>query len=201
LTDKKKKTHLTAAGDGFKDSCLPLLGSKFLPPDLVWGDVGKRAAVGLILLPSSEQGCAKLVVIKRSITTGSHRGQIALPGGHAEEGELTIAQTVLREIEEEIGLQPSSMKVHGILPEQRSLSGAQVMPVVITLDESSPGFCLQKSEIADLFLIPWELLQVKNSKSFQFNMFGLWRDSVLYKAEQVDIWGLTAKIISAADFS
>jgi len=56
-----------------------------------------------------------VILTQRPETMPSHPGQIAFPGGKAEAGE-TIAQTALRETEEEIGIQAKDIELLGRLP-------------------------------------------------------------------------------------
>jgi len=69
-----------------------------------------RAAV---LVPLVDRGEPYLVFAKRTDTVGTHRGQIAFPGGTVDPGDASFLEAALRECEEEIGL-PRAAVVEGL---------------------------------------------------------------------------------------
>ena len=56
-----------------------------------------------------------MVFTKRSDRMLHHRGQISFPGGGHEPKDASLLDTALRESDEEIGLNPSHVKVLGQL--------------------------------------------------------------------------------------
>ena len=70
-----------------------------------------------------------VILTQRPETMPSHPGQIAFPGGKAEEGE-TIAQTALRETEEEIGVGAADVELLGRLPSFDAVSQFRITPFV-----------------------------------------------------------------------
>ena len=54
-----------------------------------------------------------LVLTKRAEHLNRHRGQIAFPGGRIDAGDAGELEAALRESEEEIGLDPSHVKILG----------------------------------------------------------------------------------------
>ena len=101
----------------------------------------KKAAVALIVtdfrnqanldgIGEQEQEQASLILTRRSGSINNHAGQWALPGGRLEKGEGP-AETALREVWEEIGLQLTTGHVLGILDDYVTRSGYHITPVVI----------------------------------------------------------------------
>lgn len=89
-----------------------------------------RAAAVLILLAESGEGYRTVLVEKRS-DLRSHAGQLAFPGGSAEAGDANAVATALREAQEEVGVDPRTVEVLGILPSHHvPRSGFDVTPVV-----------------------------------------------------------------------
>ncbi|MDQ3663958.1 MAG: CoA pyrophosphatase [Actinomycetota bacterium] len=84
--------------------------SRQVPPP---PESARRSAV-LVLFGESD-GQPDLVLIERAHDLRSHAGQLAFPGGGADDGE-TAVQTALRESQEEIGLDPAGVEVMGELP-------------------------------------------------------------------------------------
>jgi len=76
--------------------------------------------VAAVLAPvyRDEEGRLRLVLIVR-VDRGHHGGQLAFPGGRVDEGETPLA-AALREAEEEVGLEPASVRVVAELPAVRS---------------------------------------------------------------------------------
>src|SRR5438445_11738221 len=60
-----------------------------------------RAAV---LVPLVERGGPHLVFAKRTDRVGTHRGQIAFPGGTVTADDASLLAAALREAEDEVGL-------------------------------------------------------------------------------------------------
>src|SRR5262245_56126055 len=73
----------------------------------------RHAAVGVVLVADEDQR-ACFVLTRRVATLRRHAGQWALPGGQLETGETTEA-AALREIQEEVSIDPASCSVLGRL--------------------------------------------------------------------------------------
>jgi 8-oxo-dGTP pyrophosphatase MutT (NUDIX family) len=91
----------------------------------------KRAAVAIVLVEAGDaaDGTA-LVLTRRAAGLRSHGGQWALPGGRCDEGETPVA-AALRELHEELGLEPGPAQVLGLLDDYPTRSGYLVTPVVV----------------------------------------------------------------------
>ena len=63
----------------------------------------------------SEEG-NDIVMTRRPLSLRHHAGQVALPGGRAENTDETIVDTALREAHEEVGLDRRLVTVRGVLP-------------------------------------------------------------------------------------
>ena len=59
----------------------------------------------------------QVLLTKRTEHLSDHPGQISFPGGRAEEGDPSIADTALREASEEVGLPLAAVSVLGRLAE------------------------------------------------------------------------------------
>ena len=123
-----------------------------VPPRLGWS-VGKfpddaRTAAALLLLYPLGSGVAVPLTV-RSRGLARHAGQISLPGGATDPGE-TLAQTALREASEEIGVDPSAVRVLGELtPVHVLVSGFTLHPVV-GVTEQRPDFIAAPDEVEEI---------------------------------------------------
>ena len=128
------------------------------------GDL-KRAAVALTVVDvADEPGVydmptdaffgdeAALVLTRRSMTLKNHAGQWALPGGSVEKGE-SPADTALRELAEEVGLELSHESVIGQLDDFATRSRFIITPVVVW---AGPGVDLKANpaEVRAIHRIP-----------------------------------------------
>lgn len=96
-----------------------------------------RHAAVLVLMWQDDDG-PRLLLTERSAALAKHPGQIAFPGGGAEEFDLDTSGTALREAQEEVGLDPAGVEVLGPLPPALiPVSGFSVTPVLAVAED--PG--------------------------------------------------------------
>ena len=107
-----------------------------------------RSAAALLLLYPHELGAALALTVRAS-GLARHAGQISLPGGATDPGE-TLAQAALREAAEEIGVDPSSVRVLGELtPVHVLVSGFTLHPIVGITDRR-PDFRAAPDEVEEI---------------------------------------------------
>jgi 8-oxo-dGTP pyrophosphatase MutT (NUDIX family) len=110
-----------------------------------------RTAAALLLLYPREGGVAVPLTV-RGHGLARHAGQISLPGGASDPGE-TIVQAALREASEEIGIDPSSVRVLGELtPVHVLVSGFTLHPIV-GVTETPPDFIAAPGEVEEILEI------------------------------------------------
>ena len=66
--------------------------------------LGSAGAAVTLVLREGASGVEVLLIERTERPTDPASGQVALPGGHAEETDSSLARTALRELEEEVGL-------------------------------------------------------------------------------------------------
>lgn len=115
----------------------------------------RRAAVLISFLERADG--PRLLFIRRSKTTGTHRGQIAFPGGRVERGE-SAEEAALREAEEEVLLPSERVEVLGRLDDYPSISSYVVTPFVAWVSDPPRSFTIQESEVIEAFEVPVERL-------------------------------------------
>lgn len=109
-------------------------------------------AAVLVPLVDRPEGLTVLLT-QRASQLAKHAAQVSFPGGRLEESDPDVAHAALREAQEEIGLDPSRVRVFGYLPDHLVISGFRVTPVLSLV---SPPFSLEinTSEVAEAFEVP-----------------------------------------------
>lgn len=95
---------------------------------------------------------AALILTRRSTNLRNHSGQWALPGGRRDHGEKP-ADTALRELSEEVGLDLDPDRVIGCLDDFTTRSGFVITPVIIWGGDRV-DLVPNPSEVASIHRIP-----------------------------------------------
>lgn len=102
-----------------------LLAARLSEPQPPWQKTTLRRAA--VLAPIVEhQGADALLFLVRAASLRKHAGQIAFPGGAADDDDLDPASCALRETHEEIGVERSRVTLLGSLPSSTSSSNYRV---------------------------------------------------------------------------
>ena len=156
--------------------------------------VNKLAAVLIALVPNGND--FNVIFTKRSSNLRVHSGQISFPGGVVEKDDLDEVSGALREAYEEVGIDPLSVNVLGILDLYLTGTGYKVRPVIGLL-KSEPDYKISTEEVDYVFKVPLSfLIDVRNHKKIKKNITNH-EVRVFYSLEYNDyfIWGVTAGII------
>jgi 8-oxo-dGTP pyrophosphatase MutT (NUDIX family) len=147
--------------------------------------------VPLVLRPAG----LTLLLTQRTAHLNDHAGQIAFPGGRAEEYDSSPVDTALRETEEEIGLARRHIDVIGTLPLYHTGTGYAVTPVVGLVH---PPFELTADtfEVAEIFEVPLSfLMDGLNHKRMSAQLPSGRRSFYAMPYENYFIWGATAGML------
>lgn len=173
------------------------------PEPASWApDASPRAAAVLCLLlrPSAEGEPFHVLFTRRSALLNSHRGQIGFPGGRREAWDASPTATALREAYEEIGLDPLRVTILGSLDPVKALDLHPVIPIVGEASLRLGELTMNPEEVAAVFSVPWTHFLAAAAEKLRFNLFGRWRETLLYPAAGYNIWGLTALMLHQARF-
>lgn len=147
-----------------------------------------------VLIPVVAREKLSVILTQRTAHLSTHAGQIAFPGGKLDHGE-TVAETALREAEEEIGLADRFITPIGYLDWYRTRTGFAVSPLVALVQ---PGFLLRANpdEVEDVFEVPLEFL-LDEENHFKHRRRWKGHDRFYYAMPYGEryIWGATAGII------
>jgi len=171
------------------------LPSRFIPRGIPKGAALRDAAVLIALFPDPEVESILFPLIRRPRSLAHHAGQISLPGGEKDPGESNEACAV-REAHEEVGIDPATVQVLGILsPIEISVSLYQVVPVVGWIP-APPRFRLQESEAAQLLLADPDRLAAEGPKeTLVHERGGRTLRFPAWNVEGEKVWGATAQIL------
>jgi 8-oxo-dGTP pyrophosphatase MutT (NUDIX family) len=111
---------------------------------------GRRSAVLILFGPGPD-----VLLIERSDRLRKHAGQPAFPGGAADPEDAGPVDTALRESVEEVGLDPSGVRVVTLLPELfLPPTGFLVTPVVAWWHTPAPVGVIDPGEVARVERVP-----------------------------------------------
>lgn len=110
-----------------------------------------------VLVPIVLRPEPTVLLTQRTAHLSTHSGQIAFPGGKADEEDVDVAATALREAHEEVGLTSGYVEVLGHLPLYTTGTSFLITPVVALVQ---PGFVLapNSDEVSEVFEVPLHFL-------------------------------------------
>ena len=122
-----------------------------LPAEAVATPQGGRLG-GVLVLLRERDGDAEFTYTRRRDDLRTHPGQISFPGGAVDPGE-SVVQAALREAREEVGLDPATTTVLGLLPAfYIPPSRFWLQPVVASWDTPHP-LVAAEAEVAEVLQV------------------------------------------------
>jgi 8-oxo-dGTP pyrophosphatase MutT (NUDIX family) len=161
-----------------------------LTPRRMAGDIPRAA----VLVPLCHvDGQASVLFTKRTETVSTHKGHVSFPGGRREPSAVDVADTALRELEEEVGIPRDRVEVLGLLHEIPAITRMGVTPVVGFVGDVDVGrLLLSTAEIDVAFALPVSSLIDPAHRAAQ--TLGS-RVAPVFSAGPFPVWGLTAYIL------
>jgi 8-oxo-dGTP pyrophosphatase MutT (NUDIX family) len=163
--------------------------TRFLPPPS-----GGRDSAVLILFGEGPEG-PDVLLIERAATMRSHAGQPAFPGGAQDPEDDGPVAAALREAQEEVGLEPASVEVIGVLPAlYLPPSGFVVHPVVAWWREPHEVFPVDAAEVARVVRVPLDDLTDPERRFRITHSSGL--TGPAFEVKDLVVWGFTAGLLA-----
>lgn len=155
-----------------------------------------RPAGVLMGLVEARAGWSVLLTIRAS-GLKHHPGQIAFPGGKVDPEDADSVAAALREADEEVGLNPTQVRVLGTMPAHETVTGFSVTPVLGVV-EGSYTPVVEAGEVDEAFLVP--LAHLLNPDAYQVQSriwLGQRRSYYAVPWGPYYIWGATARMLRA----
>lgn len=153
--------------------------------------------IAAVLVPLLyERGRPHILLTKRSEHVEHHKGEISFPGGKLDLGDKDFVDCALRETMEEIGVEPSDVRLIGELDDFYTVATKYlVVPFVGTIPhpyEFRPSI----REIAAVISAPLEVFfDPAYRREYMWEYDGRQVEMVSYLWEGYNIWGATARIL------
>jgi len=169
-----------------------LLPIEHRPP---WEIQRRRAAVLILLYPRDELINFALTV--RPDTLSRHPGQISLPGGMAEPGDVTLWETAMRETQEELGVSTGRIVPLGRLDDVKVRIEENVITPFVGWNPVPPRFKPDRNEVAEVVEIPLQsLLHPGAIDEETWELRGSQWQVAFYRLSDRVVWGITGLILS-----
>jgi 8-oxo-dGTP pyrophosphatase MutT (NUDIX family) len=163
--------------------------SRFLPPD----DGSGRASAVLMAFAETAGG-PSVLLIERAADMRKHPGQVAFPGGSLDDTDESHSFAALREANEEVGLDPATVRVIAELPAiYIPVSGFVVTPVLAWWQHPHEVRPVDPAEVARVALVPIADL-VDPANRFKVTHPSGWLGPG-FEAGGLFIWGFTAGLL------
>jgi 8-oxo-dGTP pyrophosphatase MutT (NUDIX family) len=176
---------LAAAARDIDDSDL----SRFPVPD----DGSGRPSAVLIAFAETPTGPGVLL-IQRAAELRTHAGQVAFPGGSLDPTDESLAAAALREANEEVGLDPTTVRVVAELPPIFiPVSGFVVTPVLAWWEQPHEVRPVDVAEVAAVALVPIAELADPANRFVVTHPSG-WLGPG-FEAGGLFVWGFTAGLL------
>jgi 8-oxo-dGTP pyrophosphatase MutT (NUDIX family) len=154
-----KPSNFSTLSEDAITTCLASKQAGAIEPRFPDGLLASKLRPAAVMIPFLKNGGEwHLLFIRRaSKLKDPHSGQVAFPGGANDPQDIDLKATALREMSEEIGVNPADVRILGKLQEFITITSYQVTPFVGHIPWPYP-LKLEQSEVSRAFTIPLKWL-------------------------------------------
>lgn len=167
------------------------------PPDAPAAEVVDGRQPSAVLAPVFDAGSGpELLFTRRAWHLRSHTGEVCFPGGRAEPDDADLAATALRELHEEVGIEPGSVRIEGELTRLTTVSSpAFIVPYVGVL-EGRPSTRIDAGEVDAVLHVPLaELFDPSIYRQEIWTRNGEPMEITFFELADDTLWGATARMV------
>ena len=153
----------------------------------------------VMMLVYDKEGIAHFTLIKRPEYDGVHSGQIAFPGGSKDDTDISIEETALRELHEEIGIHAKEVEVIGQIEQVYIPPSKFLVTPFVGVLSGAPRFSKDDFEVEEIIQVPMSLLF--DESIVKQGHVNVGKDNFKLKVPYFDIfghmvWGATAIMLN-----
>jgi 8-oxo-dGTP pyrophosphatase MutT (NUDIX family) len=153
-------------------------------------------AAVLVALYEASDGELRVVLTKRRADLRRHAGEISFPGGRRDPQDATLADTALREAEEEIGLAQAEVRMVGALERTSTFVTNYAIHPFVGLLRGPHRWRASELEV-DAVLEP-TLREVRAGRTLtRIERRGFCFETDAYVFDEQLVWGATARILES----
>jgi 8-oxo-dGTP pyrophosphatase MutT (NUDIX family) len=152
------------------------------------------AAVLVALFVTADANEPHVVLTRRRADLRRHAGEISFPGGRRDACDATLADTALREAEEEVGLPRAQVRLLGELPPTSTFATNYVIHPYVGVIPAGLLWQLSPREVDAVLELPVAALRSARTRT-RLERRGISFETEAYLLEENLIWGATARIL------
>jgi len=152
----------------------------------------RRAAVLVPLL--ERDGETRILFTLRSAALRKHSDQWSFPGGGTDDSDEGAVSTAVREAREEVGIDPASVEVIGLLGDVPTPTGYTITPVVGRVDPPPAAYVPSADEVAEILEVPLSSVGTAAVRG-TVERWGQTFQILAFDVEGRNVWGATARIL------
>jgi len=153
-----------------------------------------QAAVLVPLFLAAEAREPHVVLTRRRADLRRHAGEISFPGGRRDAEDADLAETALREAEEEIGLPRSQVQLLGELPPTSTFATNYVIHPFVGVIPEGLAWRPSAREVEAVLELPLQALRSGKTRT-RLERRGIAFETDAFVVEEHLIWGATARIL------
>jgi len=153
-----------------------------------------EAAVLVPLFLAGEAPEPHIVLTRRRSDLRRHAGEISFPGGRRDAGDIDLAETALREAEEEIGLPREQVSMLGELPRTSTFATGYVIHPFVATIPAGVAWRLSPREVDAVLELPLARVRAGRTRT-EMERRGIKFQTDAFVVDEHLVWGATARII------